>query len=500
MPIDLQTPMGLTLALLPAVLLSGWSLVVLLVVAWRHGSEGDSRLAGWLSVVGVIGAAAATLWLWLSGAHGGGVVNMVYLDQYRFVSELLVLFIAGATCLLSLRFLGKQRLLAPEYYVLVLFATIGMQVMIASADFILLFIGLEIMSISVYVLAGFDRFRRSSAEAALKYFLVGAFASGFLLYGIALVYGATGQTNYTLIGQQLTTDTSLLARMGLALLLVGFAFKTAAVPFHMWAPDVYDGAPTPITGFMATGVKTAAFVALVRVLTEAFPAFNDLWQPIIAVLAVASMVVGNVVALAQASLKRLLAYSSIAHAGYLLVGVWTGTDLGRAAVLLYLIAYSITSLAAFGIITSVERVGSRTVMLEDVEGFFRVRPWGALSMGVCLLSLLGFPGTFGFIGKWYLMVAAIDRNQVFLAVIMGLGSLVSLGYYLPVVMAMTMKPERTPDAHRQVLFSRAAKAIVAIAVMANLLFGVWPRKMVDLALSAAGNMAAQVAQRPEGRQ
>ena len=285
---------------------------------------------------------------------------------------------------------------------LVLFATIGMQLMIASADFILLFIGLEIMSISVYVLAGFDRFRRSSAEAALKYFLVGAFASGFLLYGIALVYGATGQTNYILIGQQLTTNTSLLARMGLALLLVGFAFKTAAVPFHMWAPDVYDGSPTPITGFMATGVKTAAFVALVRVLTDAFPAFTDVWQPIVAVLAVLSMIVGNVVALAQSSLKRMLAYSSIAHAGYLLVGVWTGTDLGRAAVLLYLIAYSITSLAAFGIITAVERVGSRTVMLEDVEGFFRVRPWGALSMGVCLLSLLGFPGTFGFIGKWYL--------------------------------------------------------------------------------------------------
>jgi len=498
MPIDLRSPIGVTLALLPVVLLSLWSLVVLLVVAWRHGTEGDSRLAGWLSVVGVIGAAGATIWLWLSGARSSGVPHMVFLDQYRFVSELLVLFIAGSTCLLSLRFLGKQRLLAPEYYVLVLFATIGMQLMIASADFILLFIGLEIMSISVYVLAGFDRFRRSSAEAALKYFLVGAFASGFLLYGIALVYGATGQTNYILIGQQLTTNTSLLARMGLALLLVGFAFKTAAVPFHMWAPDVYDGSPTPITGFMATGVKTAAFVALVRVLTDAFPAFTDVWQPIVAVLAVLSMIVGNVVALAQSSLKRMLAYSSIAHAGYLLVGVWTGTDLGRAAVLLYLIAYSITSLAAFGIITAVERVGSRTVMLEDVEGFFRVRPWGALSMGVCLLSLLGFPGTFGFIGKWYLMVAAIDRQQVLLAVVMGLGSLVSLGYYLPVVMAMTMKPERTPDAHRQVLFSRAAKAIVAVAVITNLLFGVWPRKVVDLARAAAGHMSAQVAQRPDG--
>ncbi len=495
MPIDLRSPVGVTIALLPSVLLSLWSLVVLLVVAWRHETEADSRFAGWLSVVGVIGAAGATVWLWLSGAQSSGVPHMVYLDAYRFLSELLVLFIAGSTCLLSLRFLGKQRLLAPEYYVLILFATIGMQLMIASADFILLFIGLEIMSISVYVLAGFDRFRRSSAEAALKYFLVGAFASGFLLYGIALVYGATGQTNYILIGQDLTTDTSLLARMGLALLLVGFAFKAAAVPFHMWAPDVYDGSPTPVTGFMATGVKTAAFVALVRVLTDAFPAFTEVWQPIVAVLAVLSMVVGNIVALAQSSLKRMLAYSSIAHAGYLLVGVWTGTDLGRAAVLLYLMAYSITSLAAFGIITAVERVGSRTVMLEDVEGFFRVRPWGALSMGVCLLSLLGFPGTFGFIGKWYLMVASIDRGQVVLAVIMGLGSLVSLGYYLPVVMAMTMKPERTPDAHRQVLFSRAAKAIVAAAVIINLLFGVWPRKVVDLARSAAGHMA-EVAARP----
>lgn len=495
MPIDLRSPVGVTIALLPSVLLSLWSLVVLLVVAWRHETEADSRFAGWLSVVGVIGAAGATVWLGLSGAQSSGVPHMVYLDAYRFLSELLVLFIAGSTCLLSLRFLGKQRLLAPEYYVLILFATIGMQLMIASADFILLFIGLEIMSISVYVLAGFDRFRRSSAEAALKYFLVGAFASGFLLYGIALVYGATGQTNYILIGQDLTTDTSLLARMGLALLLVGFAFKAAAVPFHMWAPDVYDGAPTPVTGFMATGVKTAAFVALVRVLTDAFPAFTEVWQPIVAVLAVLSMVVGNIVALAQSSLKRMLAYSSIAHAGYLLVGVWTGTDLGRAAVLLYLMAYSITSLAAFGIITAVERVGSRTVMLEDVEGFFRVRPWGALSMGVCLLSLLGFPGTFGFIGKWYLMVASIDRGQVVLAVIMGLGSLVSLGYYLPVVMAMTMKPERTPDAHRQVLFSRAAKAIVAAAVIINLLFGVWPRKVVDLARSAAGHMA-EVAARP----
>lgn len=492
-PVDLQSPIGLSLAFLPSLVLGAWSLVVLLVVAWKHESEDDSRLAGWLSVAGVVLALGAVAYLWRVGARPQGVPHMAYLDNYRYASEALLLFIAGATCLLSLRFLGRQRLLAPEYYVLVLLATVGMQLMVSASDFMLLFLGLELMSISVYVLAGFDRFRRSSAEAALKYFLIGAFASAFLLYGIALVYGATGQTNYVLVGAQLGGGTpTLLARAGLGLLLVGFGFKVAAVPFHMWAPDVYDGAPTPVAGFMATAVKTAAFIALVRVLTDAFGTMTSFWQPIILVLAVLSMVIGNIVALAQASLKRLLAYSSIAHAGYLLVGVWTATDTGRAAVLLYLLAYSVTSLAAFGIITAIERVGSRTVMMEDVEGFFRVRPWGALSMGVCLLSLLGFPGTFGFIGKWYLITAALQENQVFLSVLIGLGSLVSLGYYLPVVMAMTLKVERTPDAHRQVLFSRAGKAIIAGAVLANIVFGVWPRKLIGMAERTAAGMSTEV--------
>ncbi len=500
MPINLQSPLGLTLALLPSLVLGGWSLVVLLVVAWRHQSEADSRMAGWLSVVGVLGALGATAWLWWSGARPEGLQHMVYLDSYRYLSEGLILFIALATCLLSLRFLGRQRLLAPEYYCLVLFATVGMLLMVAAADFMLLFLGLELMSIAVYVLAGFDRFRRSSAEAALKYFLIGAFASGFLLYGIALVYGATGQTNYILAGAALASTTpSLLAKLGLGLLLVGFGFKVAAVPFHMWAPDVYDGAPTPVTGFMATAVKTAAFISLVRVLADAFPSMTAYWQPIISVLAIMSIVVGNIVALAQESLKRLLAYSSIAHAGYLLVGVGTGTATGRAAVLVYLLAYSITSLAAFGIIAAIERVGSRTVMMEDVEGFFRVRPWGALSMGVCLLSLLGFPGTFGFIGKWYLISAALDQNQVMLAVFIALGSLVSLGYYLPVVMAMTLKPERTPDAHRQVLFSRAGKAIIAGAVIANLVFGVWPRKLIGVAEASAAGIGTDMVQSAQGQ-
>jgi NADH-quinone oxidoreductase subunit N len=488
-PIDLSVPAGLMLAMLPSLVLTAWSLVVLLVIGWRHGTEADSRRAGMLSAVGVVLAGATALWLWTGGARAAGVSHMVYLDGYRFGAELLVLFIALTTCLLSLRFMGRQRLIAPEYYPLVLFATIGMQLMVSSSDLVLIFLGLEVMSVAVYVLAGFDRFRRSSAEAALKYFLVGAFASGFLLYGIALTYGATGHTNLGLAGQVLAgMPDSVLARVGLGMLLIGFGFKVAAVPFHMWAPDVYDGAPTPVTGFMATGVKTAGFVALVRILADGFPAFVELWQPALAVLAILSIVAGNIVALAQTSMKRLLAYSSIAHAGYLLVAVWASSTEGHMAVLLYLWAYSLTSLAAFGVVAAVEHVGARTVLIEDLEGLFRSRPWAALSLSVCLLSLLGFPGTFGFIGKWLIMTATLGRGQVVLPVLVGLGSLVSLGYYLPVIMAMTMKPERTPEAHRQVLFSQAGRLIIAGAVAAIIFLGIWPRIPLQLGRSTAASM------------
>ncbi len=495
MSVDLQTPWGVTLGLLPEAVLTVWALVVLVFVSLRHGGERDSRMAGWLTVIGILLSALANFWLWFNNAEPAGLAHMVALDTFRFGGEGLVLFVAGGSALLSLRFLGRQRLWAPEYYVLLLCATIGMQLLVAANDLMLLFLGLEVMSVSLYVMCGYDRYRRSSAEAALKYFLMGAFASGFFLYGVALLYGATGQTNLSLIGAQLASSPGgILPRLGLGLLLVGFGFKVAAAPFHMWTPDVYDGAPTPVTGFMATGVKTAAFAALIRLLHDGLPMLADVWQPIIGLLALLSIIVGNVVALAQSSLKRLLAYSSIAHAGYLLAAVWTNSELGRAAAILYLAAYGITSLAAFGIVAAVERVGSRTVMLDDIEGLFRQRPWGALAMSVCLLSLLGFPGTFGFIGKWYIISALLEKNQATLAIAVGLGSLLSLGYYLPVIMGMTMKPERAPDAHRQVLFSRAGKAIIATAVAVNLLFGVWPRVLLTLAQRSVQSLRTEYVQ------
>jgi NADH-quinone oxidoreductase subunit N len=352
-----------------------------------------------------------------------------------------------------------------------------------------LFLGLEVMSVAVYVLSGYDRTNASSAEAALKYFLIGAFASGFLLYGIALIYGATGTTNLSLIGAQLAGGPlSLMAGLGLGLLLIGLGFKVAAVPFHMWAPDVYDGAPTPVTGFMATGVKAAAFVALVRVLVESFPSAESLWQPVIYWLAIASMVLGNLVALAQPTLKRMLAYSSIAHAGYLLAAVWPGSRIGAGAVLLYLAAYVVTTLATFGFLTVLGRGGEREVTYDDIAGLATRRPWIALGLSVCMLSLLGFPGTFGFIGKWYILSAVIAEGETILAIVLVVTSVISAGYYLPVIMSAYMKPAPSETAYEDARLWPAAAGAIAVSVFVVILFGFWPAGALDLAGRSASTL------------
>lgn len=482
MGIDLSSPGGVTLALLPELLLSLWALVVLLYVAWRHRDGYDMRTAGALSLLGYIFAVVATGWLAWRGAHAEGLSIMIALDGFRFASDALLLWIAGAVTILSVRWLIRQGILAPEYYPLLMLATVGMMLLAGAADMITLFLGLEVMSISVYILAGFDRTRRASAEAALKYFLIGAFASGFLLYGIALTYGATGQFNFALIGAQFAaTPPTLMAKLGMGLILIGFAFKVAAVPFHAWAPDVYEGSPTPITAFMATGVKAAAFFALARILAEVFPAMVDLWRPILFGLAIVTMLIGNLTALSQTSMKRMLAYSSIAHAGYIMLALWAKSDEGTAAVLVYLLAYSITTIAAFGILASIERAGARTVLLTDLEGLFSVRPFASMGLSVCMLSLLGFPGTFGFIGKWLLLSSALHQGQIVLPVVAMIGSAVSIGYYLPVVLAMTLKPTRTRQAHQTIRFPRPARIAVAICIFAIMLLGVWPNTVLNFA-------------------
>ena len=475
----------LLLSLLPELVLTAWALVLLLFVAWRHRTVRDLRIAGWLTLLALLSTAIATWWLWWNRAGVQGVVTMIAADDFRWVADWIFLGAAALTVLISFAYLEREQLLAPEYYVLLIFGTLGMMVMAAGANLMVIFLGLELMSVAVYVLAGFDRRRARSAEAALKYFLLGAFASGFLLYGIALVYGATGSTNLILIGGQAGMGKpSVMLLAGLALLIVGFAFKIAAVPFHMWAPDVYDGSPTPVTGFMATGVKAAAFAALFRVLNQAFGQVAA-WHDILWWLAAVTMIGGNLFALGQRSLKRMLAYSSIAHAGYLLVAVTAGGPAGTSAFLVYVIAYTLMSLGAFAVLTAKGRGGESDVMIDDLAGLASQRPWLAFALAVCMLSLLGFPGTAGFIGKWYILIAASSAGKNTLAAILVITSVVSAGYYLPVIMAMYMKPQPVEHAHVDVTLDRWGRTAVAVVVVGLLLFGVWPNRLFDLAKSAA---------------
>ena len=487
--LDLSTVGGLTRALAPEILLSTWALIVLLVVAWRHRTEADSRIAGWLSLVGVVLTGAVVTWMWASGASASGISNMMEMDGFRFATSLLFLVSAGFSIVLSLNYLPRERMLAPEYYVLILLATVGMMFMGGAADLIVLFLGLEVMSVSVYVLVGYDRRSAYSAEAALKYFLIGAFASGFLLYGIALVYGSTGMTNLSLVGSKLAEGgLPLMASLGLGLLIIGLAFKIAAVPFHMWAPDVYDGAPTPVTGFMATGVKAAGFAGLTRVLVEAFPSALSQWQPIVAIIAIVTMVVGNLVALVQRPLKRMLAYSSVAHAGYLLTALWPGSRFAVSTLLVYLAAYTLTTIASFAILAALGKNGERDITLDDIAGLATRRPWMAAALALCMLSLLGFPGTVGFIGKWYILSSVVGEGQTILAVVLVLTSVVSAGYYLPVIMSMYMRPAPEPEWHEGRGMVPLASAVVALCVIGVLVFGLWPTPILDLAQSSAGSM------------
>jgi NADH-quinone oxidoreductase subunit N len=492
MRLDLSSPADLLTALLPELALTGAGLILLLVLAWRHRTVADLRVAGAITLAGLATAAAAVWWLWWNGARAAGIPAMIAVDDFRFVADWLLLGTAALTVIVSVEYLERESLLIPEYYVLLLFATLGTMLMVGGDDLIVVFLGLELMSLCVYVLAGINRRSAPAAEAALKYFLLGAFASGFLLYGIALVYGATATTNLTLIGVRvpsLALQSSPLLLIGLGLLLVGFGFKVAAVPFHMWAPDVYDGSPTPVTGYMATGVKAAAFAALLRVLAESF-ATVPAWQHIVWGLAVATMVGGNLIALAQRTVKRMLAYSSIAHAGYVLVAVAAGPSVGAAAFLFYLVAYSLMTIAAFALLAGKGRNGERDVLIDDLAGLSRERPWLAFALAICMLSLLGFPGTAGFIGKWYILVAATAGGLGVLAAVLVLTSVISAGYYLPVIMAMYMKPEPVAGAHRAVRLGRLGGAVVALSVAGLLFFGVRPNGLLDLARTSGAALAS----------
>ena len=482
--IDLSQWGGIAVALLPELFLTAWALVLTLVIAWQHESEADQQLVGRLALAGLVVTLGLVIAFWVRSPEPAGLELMIALDGFRWAVSSVFLLGAILAAALSLHYLTRERIVVPEYYVLLLLATLGMMFMGSGVDLIVIFLGLELMSVSVYVLAGINRRSVFAAEASLKYFLLGAFAAGFLLYGIALLYGATGTTNLTMMylqisGLALHSNTMLVA--GIALLLIGFGFKVAAVPFHMWTPDVYDGAPTPVTGFMAAAVKAAAFAALMRVLVQGLAPVSGVWTEAVWWLAAVTMVAGNLIALVQQHLKRMLAYSSIGHAGYLLTAVASGTDLGTAAMLYYVLVYTLMTVGAFAVLAAVGRDGERDVRIEDFNGLGTRRPWLAFATTVFMLSLLGFPGTAGFIGKWYILSSAVEADQAVLAIVLVGASILSAGYYLPVIMAMYMKPAVSAEAHDAARVVGAARWIIGVTAALLLLFGVWPNRILDLA-------------------
>ncbi len=467
-------------AILPVLILAVTAGVVVLLDLLPPRARKDHL--GFVGLLGVVGALAATLWLW--GADARAFRGMVVLDSYALFFNLVIGYATGLVLLLSMDYVRREGMESGEFYILVLLAAVGMMLMASAGDLIIIFLALETMSLSLYVLAGFFRTRAEAGEASMKYFLLGAFASGFFLYGIALVFGATGSTNLDRIANAVAAGAGRdpLLVIGVGLLLVGFGFKISAVPFHMWAADVYEGAPTSVTAFIATGSKAAAFAALLRVLLSGVRGAGLDWTMLLWGLSVLTMTLGNVVAIAQQNLKRMLAYSSIAHVGYMLVGVVAGGALGNGSVLFYLLIYTFTTAGAFGTILLLERSGHEAVRLEDFGGLASRHPLMALMLSVFLLSLIGIPPTAGFVGKFYLFGAAVRAGYIWLAVIGVLNSAVAAYYYLRLIVYMYM---REPEGAPTVLapsFSGAVALVVALWGVIQL--GVLPAPLFDMAQSA----------------
>src|SRR5207249_1554485 len=463
---------------LPGLLVAVTAMVVMAADALQPPGERDG-----LAVLGILGlgaAGAAALWLWRGGGNAGGFQDTLRADRYALFFTALLCAGSLLTVLLSVDYLREQPLPAGEYYALVLLSTSGMIFLAAANDLIVLFLALEIMSVAVYVLAGMLRREVRSTEAALKYFLLGAFATGFLLYGIAFFYAAAGSTRLDVIAQAVARDgLTSFTLLGIALLLVGFGFKVALIPFHVWTPDVYEGAPTAVTAFMAVGVKAAAFAAFARVFVAALGRVAASWTGLLWVLAALTMTVGNVTAVQQRSVKRMLAYSSIAHAGYALVGLVAGGRDGGAALLFYLAVYSFMTLGAFAVLIALGRRGEPNEDLADWAGVGFRHPVLGLSMAVFMLSLAGVPPTAGFAGKFYLFSAAVDAGQVGLAVIGVLNSVVSVYYYLGVLVQIYMvEGTRSIDAPASRPYLLATILVTGIA---TLLLGVFPSGAMELA-------------------
>ncbi len=469
------------LSILPPTILAVFAMLVLVIDLFVK-PERRPGLA-WLALIGFVVAGVAAFAL--INQRGTGFHGMIALDPYAQVLGLVAIVAGGFTVLTSFNYVRDRNIGRSEYYALLLFSVSGMVLMASANNLIIVFIALELLSIPLYVLAGFARPDPQSEEAALKYFLLGAFASGFLLFGIALTYGALGSIDLTVIAAKIgQVGSSPMLLIGAGLILVGLGFKVAAVPFHMWTPDVYEGAPTPITGFMSVGAKAAGFAAMLRVFGYSLHAIQADWVIIVAILSAATMIVGNIIAISQTNLKRMLAYSSIAHAGYILMGVASANQTGMAGALFYLLAYTFTNIGAFAVLTAMARPEGENQTFPAYRGLYKRSPGLALMMMIFMLSLTGIPLTGGFIGKYYLFLSAIEARLYWLAIIGVLTSVVSAFFYLRVIVDMFMR-EAEPGQEVKAVNYAPLNWTINLTALATFVLGVIPTSALALVQLAA---------------
>jgi NADH-quinone oxidoreductase subunit N len=468
------------LAIVPMVCV--WFGGILAMVAEAFRNPGERLPMEGIALGSLVTSGLTATLLWNRNAVSFGVVSA---DNFALFVTLVLVLVGILTVALSSQVIKRDGINAGEYYSLTLFAIGGMMLMASATDLLVIFIALEILSLSVYILTGIRSESRSGAEAAFKYFLLGGFSSAFFLYGIAFTFGIAETTRLDQIVKVTSTlaaSQELLTYIALGLLLVGFAFKVSAVPFHMSTPDAYEGAPAVVTAFMSAGVKAAAFAAFVRVFMSGFGGLQPQWEPVIWVLSAASMILGVVAGVVQRNVRRMLAYSSVAHAGYLLMALASGNDLGKGAILFYILTYALTSVGAFGVTALVATRERTNDELSDYAGLSKRQPLLAFLMTIFLLSLGGFPPTAGFIGKWYLFSAAVSAGSYSLAIIGVLTSVVSVFFYLRVVVMMYMSEESSTSPVTQP--SAASIFALAIPLIATFYLGILPTRVLDLAVAS----------------
>ena len=453
------------------------ALTLLIVLVFDLFDSISKTILGWMTIVGSGIALWVSIQMHQAGTVGTQFNDMFKVDNFSLFFNIIFLVSTILVSLISMSYLGRDDRKQGPYYLLILLATLGMMLMAAGNELIIVFLGLELMSLSLYVLAGYFRDNPASSEAGMKYLLLGAFASAFFLYGIALIYGGAGTTNIPAIAEAITAaNKSPLLLAGMFLLIVGFGFKVAIVPFHQWAPDVYEGAPTTIAAFISAGPKAAGFAAFLRIFMEALPNLQVEWSGVIIVLAMLTMTVGNVIAIAQTNIKRMLAYSSIAHAGYVLIGLAAANNDGISSAMLYLLVYCVMNIGAFGAVILAKTEDGESLMISDYAGLGLRKPLLAMFMTIMLLSLAGFPPTAGFVGKFYIFKSAVQAGHIWLVIVGAVNTAISAFYYLRVVVTMYM---REPE--EELPFTSYPSTLVVglvIAAIGVLLIGILPSLML----------------------